>query len=82
MPASVGENRMEIEQLAPAARLVPHWFVTRKKFGEALILTKLSLPDPVLVTVTDWGALVVPTGCIPKLIEPDVCTSFEVSGSV
>jgi hypothetical protein len=40
IPAKVGEKRTDTEQWAPAAKLVPHWFVTRKKLGEALMLLK------------------------------------------
>ena len=67
-PVAVGANVTEIWQLPPAARDVLQVFVSPKS-PEAAIPVMLSALLPVLVKVTIWGVLVVPTGCEAKLNE-------------
>jgi hypothetical protein len=59
-PAAVGVNVTLIVQFAPAASVAGHVFVWPKS-PEAAITTISSGALPVLVKVTDWAVLVVPT---------------------
>jgi hypothetical protein len=66
VPAAVGANITLIEQLAPAATLLPHVFVWEKSPGFVAVKPTLSMYSaafPVLVRVTFCAALVVPTYC-------------------
>ena len=57
-PVSIGENTTPIEQLAPAATLLPQVFVCAK-FGPTMLMPEmLSEPLPVLESVTVCAALV------------------------
>ena len=63
-PVDAGVNIPLIEQFAPTARLEPHVFVTAKEDAPApetvmLVIAKGAVP--VLVRVTDWDALAVPS---------------------
>ena len=58
-PVPVGVNVMETTQLALTARLVPQVFVSAKSPVDVM-LVMFNVPFPVLVTVTFFGALVVP----------------------
>ena len=48
-------------QALPAARLVPQVLVWEKMALLTVMPEKVKVPVPVLVTVTDWGALATPT---------------------
>ena len=67
--AVVGAKVTEIVQLAPAFRLVPQLPVWANCVGLAPVspmLVMLSVAVPVLVSVTVWAELVVPTVWLPK----------------
>jgi len=69
VPVVVGEKVIETAQLAPLAIVSPeHWSSTTVKSSEwtAALLTRNDAPL-VLVAVTVWGALVVPTFCAEKV---------------
>ena len=69
VPRAVGVNRTLIVQLELAARLAPHVVVREKSPLFAPVIVMLAIVKtalPVLVTVTDWAALVVPTTRLPK----------------
>jgi hypothetical protein len=57
-PKPVGENVTESEQLAAGAREVPQLFVSPKS-ADTLIAVIFSWLDPVFVSVTGWGGLIV-----------------------
>jgi hypothetical protein len=59
-PIAVGEKLTLIMQLAPAANVGPHVLVCRKSPLVEMELMPRE-PVPVLVNVTAWGELVVPT---------------------
>jgi len=60
VPVAVGVNVTLMVQEAPAATELPQVFVSAKS-PLAVMLVMLNVPLPVLVSVEDWGALVVPT---------------------
>jgi hypothetical protein len=70
VPACEGENVIETLQLAPAASVSPEQpsstSVKSSVLGTAALFTK-SEAEPVFVTVTDCGALVVPVSRVPKV---------------
>jgi hypothetical protein len=54
-------------QLPPAATLEPQWLMAPKSPGlipPMVTLAIFSVEEPLLVTVTFWGALVVPTSWV------------------
>ena len=66
VPAAVGVKVMLIVQLAPAFSEPPQLLVCAKS-PLAVMPVMLNGTVPLLVSVTDWVALVVPTGWLPKL---------------
>jgi hypothetical protein len=62
----VGVKVTLIVQVAPAARVAVQLFVCAKS-PEALIWLMLNIPSPLLVSVTGWAALLVPTVCPAKI---------------
>jgi hypothetical protein len=68
LPVVVGVNVTEIWQLPPAARDVLQVLVSPKS-PDAAIPVMLSALVPLLVKVTIWGVLVVPTICEAKVNE-------------
>ena len=69
-PVAVGANVTPIEQLAPAATLLPQVLVSEKspEFVPARPMPVMfRVAVPVLVSVTLCAALVVPTICEPKV---------------
>ena len=60
LPSAVGLNVTLIVQLAPAATLVPQVSVAEKSPPAAMLVT-LNTALPVLLSVTGWAALLVPT---------------------
>ena len=66
VPTAVGVNITETVQLARAARLEPQVFVWAKS-PEVAIELIVSAAVPVLVSVTVWAALVVPSVCEAKV---------------
>jgi hypothetical protein len=62
----LGENVMDTLQLVPAARLEPHVLVESYSAGERTMLEMVSEALPLLVMVTDFAELVVPTPCVPN----------------
>ena len=73
LPAWDGEKTIETLQVPPGARVRPEQpsptTVKSSVFGTAALLMN-SDPLPVLVTVTDCGALLVPVSCEPKVSAP------------
>src|SRR6266496_4451847 len=69
----MGLNPIFTTQLAPAARVLAQVFEAIRKFPAPVPRiekpVKLRLTDPVLLTVTDRAALLVPTVTVPKLSE-------------
>jgi uncharacterized protein YqcC (DUF446 family) len=64
LPAAVGVNVTEMLQLPPAATLAPQVLLCAKSPGLVPVTAMLVIvkaADPVLLSVTDWAALVVPT---------------------
>jgi hypothetical protein len=51
-PVREGEKITPVEQLIPAARLVPQVFCTRLKGGVAVIVSEVAAEPPVLVMFT------------------------------
>jgi hypothetical protein len=66
-PGDEGVNVTLIVQLAPAARPVPQLFVCEKLLSVVVTLEIVSAPVPVLLRVTCWAELGVPTFWFPKL---------------
>ena len=66
VPAAVGVNLTEMEQLPPEATLDPHVFVSAKS-PEAVMDVMLRADPPELVSVTACAALVVPWVCDAKV---------------
>lgn len=69
VPWARGLNVTLIVQFAPAATLDPQLLVCEKSAGFApamVMLVILSVAEPVLVSVTGWAALDVPTSCVLK----------------
>ena len=64
-PAAVGVNVMEIVQLPRAATELPHVLVWAKS-PVTVMLPTLKATDEPLLTVTDFGALVLPTATLPN----------------
>jgi hypothetical protein len=62
-----GVNVTLIVQPVPAARVVPQLFVCEKLLTVVAILEMVSMPVPVLLRVTCWEELAVPTFWFPKL---------------
>jgi hypothetical protein len=63
-PAAVGANRTRNMQLAPAVRAVPvaHVVAGPRLYGALMVMAPtVSVPPPMLVKVTVWATLVVPT---------------------
>ena len=60
-PPTVGLKRTPMEQLEPAATLLPHALCKTKSEGLTVTLEMLSAAVPELVTVIFWGAPLVPT---------------------
>jgi len=60
VPVAFGLKVTEIVQLAPALRLVPQVLVWEKSV-KAVMLKIVSETLPVLVSLTVWAALLVPT---------------------
>src|ERR1039457_7273507 len=74
-PAAVGVNVTEKLQFAPAATLLPQVLVYAKSPGLAPVTAMLVIdrvPVPVLLRVTDWVALVVPTFWLANVKLPEV----------
>jgi hypothetical protein len=70
--AAVGLNVTVIEQLVPAARLLPQLLVAAKSpelLPESAILVIVSAPAPVLESVTVWGLLAVLSAWFPNAKE-------------
>ena len=70
VPPVAGLNVTLIVQLAPAATLEPHVSVSEKspEFAPVIpMLEILSAPVPVLLRVTLWGLVVVPTSLFPNV---------------
>jgi hypothetical protein len=73
-PTASGVNAGPTTQLPPAGKLLPHG-LDRVESGEkssrsaptTIILVKVRVAEPLLVTVTAFTALLVPTVCFPKL---------------
>jgi hypothetical protein len=70
VPLAVGVNVMLMLQLPPAGSELPHVFASAKS-PVAAMLVIFSVAEPVLVSVTDWAALVVPT-CWPENVREKV----------
>ena len=60
VPAAVGLKATVIEQLVPAARELPQLLVCAKS-PVVLMLVMISVPVPMFLSETFWGALVLPT---------------------
>ena len=73
-PGAMGVNVRLRRQLSPAAReppsrgqVVAAWNAKSSRWPPVIVMPEmLSTAVPVLVSVTSWGGLVVPTGCWPK----------------
>lgn len=65
-PFDFGENVALIAQFSPAGKVDPHVEVT-PNCPVVFIEDIFSVAAPVLVSVTVWGGLVVPTACSLKL---------------
>ena len=66
LPAAVGVKVTLMMQLAPAATLAPQVLVWAKSpLAATFVMFKMALP--VLVRVTVWGVLVLPTACPVKV---------------
>src|SRR6185436_5192045 len=64
-PVAVGVNVMEIVQLPRAATELPHVLVWAKS-PVTVMLPTLKATDEPLLTITDFGALVLPTATLPN----------------
>src|SRR5215831_9876641 len=67
LPLAVGVKVTAIAQFAPAARFSPQLLVCANS-PEIVMLEIVSVPEPVLLRLTVFGKLAVPTFCGPKLI--------------
>jgi len=68
-PCAAGTKRARIEQLAPAATLVPQVFDVRKEeaFVPVMVMLEMTIGAVLLfVNVTDWRLLVAPTARSPN----------------
>ena len=63
IPLDMGVKTTPVEQLAPAPRLVPQVFCARLNGPETASAKPLATVPPVLVIVTDCGALPCPSAC-------------------
>jgi hypothetical protein len=83
-PPAVGANTALIEQLPPAARVLPQVVVSEKSPAFAPVRVMLAIfkaASPVLLRVTLFAALVVPTSCELKVRpEPERLTAGAVAG--
>jgi len=61
LPLVVGSKKIPIEQLEPAARVLPHAFSTPKSEGLVFTFVMLSTAVPEFVTVRVCGRPLVPT---------------------
>ena len=66
LPDAVGVKVTLMVQVAPEARLVPQVLIWAKS-PVVTMLVMVRVPEPVLLMVTDWGALVVPTDWLEKV---------------
>src|ERR1035437_3699182 len=85
LPAAVGVNVTEMLQLPPAATLAPQVLVCAKSPGFAPFKTMLLIrraPDPVLLSVTDWAVLVVPTFWLANVRLPEVSDTIGTATPV
>src|ERR1035441_9703894 len=75
IPAAVGVNVTEMLQFPPAATLAPQVLVCAKSPGLgplSAMLVIVRAAEPVLLSVNDWDALVVPTFWLVKVKLPEV----------
>src|SRR5271165_7023282 len=75
LPAAVGVNVTEMLQFPPTETLAPQVLVCAKSPGLVPVTAMLLIdraPVPVLLSVTDWAVLVVPTFWLAKVKLPEV----------
>src|SRR5438445_3986466 len=83
VPAAPGAKATKIVQPEPAVRLVPQFVLSGKLVLLAPVtamLVKVIVVEPVLLTMIDLFALLVPKACLPKSI--DVGESVSISAPV
>ena len=68
VPVVVGSKNTPIEQLAPAATVLPQAFSAPKSAGLVAMLLIVSVAVPVFLTVTLCGSPVVPTYSLGKVM--------------
>jgi hypothetical protein len=79
---AVGVNVTLMAQLAPAARLAPQLFVCEKSpplVPVIVMLVRVNRVVPLLVSVTAWAALLVPTDWLTNVIEAGVTLTEDVA---
>src|ERR1039457_5271426 len=75
IPAAVGVKVTKMLQLPPAATLAPQVLVCAKSPGLVPVTARLLIrrvAEPVLLSITDWAALVVPTFWLANVRLPAV----------
>src|ERR1035441_2664132 len=85
LPAAVGVNVTEMLQLPPAATLAPQVLVCAKSPGLVPATATLVIvrgAEPVLLSVTDWAALVVPTFWLANVRLPEVSDTIGTATPV